>query len=185
MWQDVNIATKELLPILLVVAMWGVFWRGNQILIQCGNMAIVQIIATNTSTDPILMHLLRGLHFFSAYYNISLRVVHIPGSINICADAISCNLLLVFVRGNPHARKYPTPIPECVWNVLVKTQSEWRSRNWRSLSASLRIASQVAQEDLTLQASLPISFCGKFNLDPLQNNSWSCSLWTCHNDCKH
>ena len=70
MWQDVSIATTELLPILLAVAMWGVFWWGNQVLVQCDNMAIVQIIATNTSTDPVIIHLLRRLHFFSAYYNI-------------------------------------------------------------------------------------------------------------------
>ena len=76
--------------------MWGVFWQGNQVLVQCDNMAVVQIIATNTSTDTTMMHLLRALHFFSAYYNINLRAVHIPGSVNICADAISHNHLQVF-----------------------------------------------------------------------------------------
>lgn len=170
MWQDVNIATKELLLILLAVAIRGVFWRGNQILVQCDNMAIVQIIAANTSTDAIIMHLLRGLHFFSAYYSINLRAVHIPGSVNICADAISRNLLQVFFRENPHARRYPTPIPEYLCDVLVRTQPDWRSGSWRGLLAtSLRLASRIAQEDPTLQGSQPISpsICHRLNLAPL------------------
>ena len=119
MWQDVSIATKELLPILLAVATWGVFWWGNQILVQCDNMAVIQIIANNSSSDSTIMHLIRGLHFFSAYYNINLRAVYIPGSINICADAISRNLLQVFFRENPRARSYPTQIPECLWDILL------------------------------------------------------------------
>ena len=158
MWKETNIATKELLPILLAVAMWGVFWQGNQVRVQCDNMAVVHIIAANSSKDATIMHLLRGLHFVSAYYNINLRAVHIPGSINICPDAISRNLLQVFFRENPQARRYPTPIPDCLWNVLVRTQLDWRSESWRgSLAASLSIASRIAQEDRTLPASPPIS----------------------------
>ena len=73
MWKETNIATKELLAILLAVAMWGVFCQGNQVRVQCDNMTVVHIIAANSSKDATIMHLLRGLHFVSAYYNINLR----------------------------------------------------------------------------------------------------------------
>ena len=174
-WKDKNIAVKELLPILLGVAMWGVSWRGNQILVQCDNMAVVNVIAANTSKDPSIMHLLRGLHFFSAYYNINLRAVHIPGKNNTYADAISRNHLQVFFKENPLAQKHPTPIPGCLWKVLVETQPDWRSESWRqSLVTSLSIASQTAHESATQQANRPISpFVGDSTSSPFQpqNNS--------------
>ena len=153
-WSGVNIATKELLPILLAVAMWGAYWHGSQVLVRCDNMAVVQIMAANSSKDAVVMHLLRGLHFFSAYYNINMQVVHIPGAVNTCADAISRNLMQVFFKENPSARRSPTPIPDCLWDILVRTQPDWRSESWkRSLVASLELASQIVQEESMLLAN--------------------------------
>ena len=52
-WNDKSIATKKFLPILLAVAMWGPFWLGNQVLVHCDNMAVVNIISSNTTkTKP-------------------------------------------------------------------------------------------------------------------------------------
>ena len=82
----------------------GCVLAGKSSRVQCDNMAVVHIIAANSSKDATVMHLLRGLHFVSAYYNINLRAVHIPGSINICVDAISRNLLL---QRKPPSKKVP------------------------------------------------------------------------------
>ena len=180
MWQDVNIATKELLPILLAVAMWGVFWRGNQILVQCDNMAIVQIIAANTSTDPIIMHLLKGLHFFSAYYNINLRAVHIPGSINVSADAISRNLLQVFFRENPRARRYPTPVPECFMGHPSENPTRLEIRELERIAGHLikdSIADSTRRSYCTGQSAY-LSFCSRFNLNPLPASEQQLILFT-------
>ena len=125
--------------------MWGVWWNGNQVRVLCDNMAVVQILASNCSSDKLIMHLLQGLHFCLAYYNINLRASHTPGSTNMSADAISRNLMQVFFRENPTARRHPTPIPDSLW---VRTQPDWRSETWRkSLTASLRVASQIALDD--------------------------------------
>ena len=82
-------------------------------------MSVVNIIAANTSKEKTIMHLLRGLHFICAFYNINLRATHIQGSNNLSADAISRNNLQVFFRENPTARKESTQIPEPLWGVLV------------------------------------------------------------------
>ena len=157
-WNDKSIAVKELLPILLAVAMWGPFWRGNQVLVLSDNMSVVNIIAANTSKDKTIMHLLRGLHFICAFYNLNLRATHIQGTNNLSADAVSRNKLQVFFKENPTARKEPTQIPEQLWEVLVLSQPDWLSPTWReSLIISLRTALQTALVEATLPARPPIS----------------------------
>ena len=157
-WNDKSIAAKELLPILLAAATWGPYWQGNQVLVQSDNMSVVNVITANTSRDKTIMHLLRGLHFICAFYNVNLRAMHIPGAKNVSADAISRDKLQVFFATNPTANREPTKIPDQLWEVLVLSQPDWLSPNWReSLTTSLRIASQTAHVGATQQASLPIS----------------------------
>ena len=92
-WEDKGIAAKELLPIILAMAMWGHCWRESQVLVYSDNMSVVNIIAANTSKDKTIMHLLRSLHFICAVYNVNLRATHIQGVKNSAADAISRNHL--------------------------------------------------------------------------------------------
>lgn len=130
--------------------MWGPWWQGRQGVVLCDNMAVVNIIASNTSKDRTCMHLLRGLHFICAHYNTALRASHIEGAKNVAADAVSRNYLQVFHKANPTANTYPTPIPHQLWQVLVVTQPDWLSGNWRdALATSLGIASLRAHENLT------------------------------------
>ena len=48
-------------------------------------------MAAKTSKEQGIMHLLRCLHFFTAMFDINLKVVHLAGKLNIMADAISRN----------------------------------------------------------------------------------------------
>ena len=138
-------------------------------------MSVVNIIASNTSKDKTIMHLLRGLHFICAFYNINLRATHIQGTKNLSADAISRDNLQVFFTENPIANRIPTPIPEQLWRILVLSQPDWLSRNWRdSLATSLRTASQKVHVECTQQARPPISTSAKsstYNLSQLQSNN--------------
>jgi hypothetical protein len=165
-WNDMGIAAKELLPILLAAAVWGHCWQGNQVLVlvlvlvlvYSDNMSVVNIIASNTSKEKTIMHLLRGLHFICAFYNINLRATHIKGSTNLSADAISRDNLQVFFAENPTADRAPTQIPDQLWEILVLSQPDWLSRSWReSLATSLKAASLTARVGATQQARLPTS----------------------------
>ena len=132
LWDQVPIHTKELLPILLAAATWGPHWRNSQILFKCDNMAVVNILSSSTSPDPLVMHLLRTLHFISAFYNLHLTAKHIAGSGNVIADAISRNLPQVLFSQAPEASPQPIPIPEPLWDILVIHQPDWLSDIWRT-----------------------------------------------------
>ena len=70
-WSGVHITVKELLPIVLGVALWGRKWRGSTIRCWCDNMAVIAILKSGCSRDERVMHLMRSFFFFLASYNIS------------------------------------------------------------------------------------------------------------------
>ena len=43
-WQEVHIVVKELLPIVLGVAVWGNQWQGLAVSCRCDNVAVVAIV---------------------------------------------------------------------------------------------------------------------------------------------
>ena len=75
-WLSKNITLKEIIPIVLATAMWGRQCSHKHVLVYCDNMAAVQIMASKTSKEQGIMHLLRCLHFFTAMFDINLKVVH-------------------------------------------------------------------------------------------------------------
>ena len=94
-WAQTNIATRELVPNVLAVGLWGRVWQGLHILVRSDNMAIVELFRSRSSRDPDLMHLLRCLHFLAARYDISLAALHIRGVDNTAAFGCSPSSMLV------------------------------------------------------------------------------------------
>ncbi len=43
-WSDIHITVKELLPIVMAVAVWGRLWKGAMVSCRCNNMAVVAIV---------------------------------------------------------------------------------------------------------------------------------------------
>ncbi len=147
-WRDENIAVKELLPIVLAVAIWGQEWCHKRLLIRCDNMAVVQVINAQNCRDHSLLHLLRCLHFYTALYDIRLKALHIEGSQNVIADAISRGHMQVLFQHKPEADVQPTPIPMEVWSFLLNQKPQWMSDHWRRLlHNSLKTAWHQAQEE--------------------------------------
>ena len=88
-WASVNIAVKELLPIVLAVRIWGPLLKNSRILFMCDNMSIVNVINVHTSKDVAIMRLLRQFVVATMSFNILFAAKHIPGKLNIVADALS------------------------------------------------------------------------------------------------
>ena len=84
--EEVNIATKELIPVVIAAAMWGMNWEGQVVCSQCDNEAVVAVLNRHTSRDQDLMHLLRCLSFFEAKFGFRVVARHIPGTQNSLAD---------------------------------------------------------------------------------------------------
>ena len=136
-WSSVHITVKELAPIVVACALWGNQWRGATVLCRCDNAAVVSIVNSGSSKDPLVMHLMRSLFFITAVNGISLYAQHIPGKHNNAADALSRNHLPLFHQQVPSADSQPTPIPPELWQILVLSQPDWTSRSWRNQFACI------------------------------------------------
>ena len=90
---------------------YGREWKGRAILAHCDNQAVVEVVNSGYSRDQGVMQLIRCLFFIRAFFDISLQVVHIPGHLNIAADAISRNNLRVFHMQVPDAHPALSFIP--------------------------------------------------------------------------
>ncbi len=111
-WRDVNIAAKELLPIVIAVRLWSGSLCNKKLLMLCDNIAVVYVINTQTSKDKRLMSLLRSLIVTCMQSNIMIRAKHIPGLVNVAADALSRFHNQVAFISMPSLRSTPTAIPD-------------------------------------------------------------------------
>ena len=110
-WDGVHTTVKELLPIVLGVAIWGSEWKGLTVVCFCDNAAVVAIVNSGRSKMDRAMHLMRCLSFFLARWWVTLVCRHIPGAQNGAADALSRDDLPSFQRLVPQADSAPTVLP--------------------------------------------------------------------------
>lgn len=116
-----SIAVKEMVPIVMALMLWGKHWAGNVVLVQCDNMAIVEVLNSGIAKDSTLMHMLRCVFFICTHFEVAINAAHIPGRENIAADALSRNNLCLFRAQVPQADQLPTPIPSVLVELLVQT----------------------------------------------------------------
>ena len=75
----IGIYLQRSYSILVAVAVWGPQWGGSTVLCHCDNQAMVSVIRSRSCRNKKLMHLLRCLFFFEAYFGIRLQASHIAG----------------------------------------------------------------------------------------------------------
>ena len=126
LWEPVNIATKELFPFLVAVAVWGHCWQGSKLRFHLDNQAAVPVLNRGSAKDPTLAHLLRSLFFFLARFNVTYKAFHVPGTKNQAADALSRNRLN-FCSIFPQAPKSAAHIPQSLLSLLLDTSLSWTS----------------------------------------------------------
>ena len=96
-WASKEIMVKELVPVVLSCVVWAPLLAKKNVLLQCDNLSLVTAINKGSAKAPIVMHLLRCLWFFSAYFNITLTASHIHGVVlNTLADQLSRNRMVDF-----------------------------------------------------------------------------------------
>ena len=128
---NLSIAIQELIPIIVAAAIWGKHWKGYSVQCQSDNQTVVAVLTTRTSKEPHLMHLLRCLFFFEAYWDFSLYGSYLPGYQNDLADDLSRNHLSSFLSKVPEMNAVPTPIPSALKDLLLHSKPDWLSSNWR------------------------------------------------------
>ena len=136
-WEGVHITFKELLPVVVAVALWGHLWRGRTVLCRCDNAAVVSIVGSGRSTHELAMHLMRSMFFYTAVHQLVVVTEHVAGRDNEVADAISRNRSAVFHSLIPQVCLRATVVPVELINILITTQPDWTSSDWRSLFSSI------------------------------------------------
>ena len=128
--QCLQIAVKELIPVLIASFLWGDKWRGHNVLLYCDNEAVVLILNKRYSKDPYMAHMLRTLFFVEAQFQFQLKATHIPGSHNVLADCLSRNQVAKFRTQHPNADIFPSCIPLSLLQWLLDLQVDWTSETW-------------------------------------------------------
>ena len=138
-WKNVHITFKELVPVVMAVALWGGWWRGGTILCRSDNAAVVSIVNSGRSYKELAMHLVRTLSFYTAYYELVVVAEHMAGRQNEAANAISRDCLTLFRHLIPQANLEPSSVPPELVGLLVTVRPDWTYNEWRhQFSVSLR-----------------------------------------------
>ena len=106
-----NSTLLELVPIVISAYLWGIQWARRRIVFYCDNQALVFILNKRRSADPIIMLFIRRLTLLSLKYNFHLMALHIAGTTNEIADAISRQQWHRFRRLAPWADIHPCNVP--------------------------------------------------------------------------
>ena len=128
--QQYGIMAKELLPVVVAMAVWGQQWQGQMVKAWCDNSAVVAIVNSGSSRNPEAMHLRRCLAFLEARWQCHIVCAHIKGVNNSVADALSRNQMHSLY---PQAHPEPMRIPIDVLDVLVLSKPDWTSLSWSRL----------------------------------------------------
>ena len=72
-WADYHITEKELLPIVLSVALWDREWQRTHVCFHCNNMKVVEILQAQSGKGHIITYLLHCLFSLSPASIFSIR----------------------------------------------------------------------------------------------------------------
>ena len=163
--KELSVAVKELIPVVLAVAMFGPHWSGKVIQFKIDNAAVVHVIEITYAQNAHLMYLIRLLIFYASYYNFWFTTSHIPGIMNNNVDALSRNNMAVFFSQVPQATKGSNQNPRSFTSTGI-TQS---NMDIHSLDKALQGYYSAALASSTLKTCKAAerrytSFCEKFEV---------------------
>jgi hypothetical protein len=110
-WSDKHITVKEIFPIVLALQIWAPVWKNHKIRFICDNMAVVEIINSQSCKDAFIMHFVRKLVVTSLVNNILFRAQHIAGRDNKLCDQLSRDMFQEARQTAPWLDTNPTQIP--------------------------------------------------------------------------
>ena len=152
-WTSRDIMAKELVPVVLSCAVWGPLLAKQNVLLQCDNLSLVKAINKGSAKPAIVMHFLRCLWFFNAYYDIALTASHIPVAANTLADHLSRNNMAQLFKTSPKLCRLPTPLsprlpiplsPRLA-EIVAPDGLDWTSPMFRELFTAAIVPTSLAQ----------------------------------------
>jgi hypothetical protein len=104
------IAFRELYAVVAACATWGPDLSAKRLLIHCDNMAVVHCVNAGSSKCGHIMRLVRELYYIAANNSFEIRMIHVPGAVNIEADMISRDRVEAFRAYRPDCDTLPTQV---------------------------------------------------------------------------
>ena len=84
-----SIVHLEMWNVLIALRVWANEWNNCSLVIKCDNEAVVSVVNLGVTRDSALVAMARNIWLITASHNIKVRLVHIPGVNNECADLLS------------------------------------------------------------------------------------------------
>ena len=84
---------------------------GWRVVFHCDNLAVVHAWSGQSSRDPSLMFLQRGLFFVAAESNSTVQLMHVLGKHNVLANALSRDMMTKFFTLAPQGSLTQQPLP--------------------------------------------------------------------------
>ena len=111
-WKAYDITFLELYPIVLSSILWGSCFSNRTIEFHTDNLALVSIINKCSSRKPHIMLLVRALVKSMLRFNFVFYAIHIPGVLNVLADALSRDQIGLFRSLHKEAADLPLRVPK-------------------------------------------------------------------------
>ena len=87
--ESLHINNKEILAVVCAAKRWAGLWRNCDVVVCTDSTVTKAVINKGTCRNEVVMTALRELFWLTVEYNFRLHAIHIPGSLNQLADAIS------------------------------------------------------------------------------------------------
>ena len=115
----------------LEAATWRHAWEGKLVRFNSDNMAVVGAINKLYSRKEMLMHLLRCMTFYAAKHSFWFCAAHVPGTLNVRADALSRGYMPLFFSNSPQGTdSQGARIPAHLIQVVMDPTGDWVSESW-------------------------------------------------------
>lgn len=79
----------EFLALLVAIRLWGARWAGLRVQVYCDNAAVVTVINSGKTSDPLMGTILRNTWLHVSSQEFEIRAVHLSGVTNRLADYLS------------------------------------------------------------------------------------------------
>jgi hypothetical protein len=117
---EIGITTLELYPIYVLLGTFGHLIKNSSVLFHSDNLGVVEVLNKQSSSNKIIMSIVRPLVLLLIKHNVMLRSQHVPGLQNNLCDLISR-----FQAGPEVLKKYGmNPQQDCI-------PLEYRSQNFK------------------------------------------------------
>ena len=118
-------------PIVIAAALWGRSWAHSRVEFLSDNSQVVAAIGSGYSRHKTVAHFTRCLFFLAASFQFVATARHIPGHLNIAADALSRNQHTKFLHMTPSASPLPSVIPSSLQEWVLDPHGCWTCQDWR------------------------------------------------------